>query len=60
MIATNNNGIFIMQKEVYDPSIPDGQNSTIKEPISHDGIGEIGKRYIIPARQGRAVRLKKN
>ncbi|MGB1344129.1 MAG: hypothetical protein ACPH5I_01455 [Amylibacter sp.] len=48
-----------MQKEVYDPSIPDGQNNTIKEPISYNGIGKIGKRYIIPARQGRAVRLKK-
>ena len=32
MITLNNNRIFIMQKEVYDPSIPDGQNSTIKEP----------------------------
>lgn len=48
-----------MRIEVYDPSRPDGQNNTIKEPISHDGIGEIGKRHTIPARQGRAVRLKK-
>lgn len=60
MITVNNNWVFIMQKDVYDPSIPDGQNSTIKNPISYDGTGEIGKRYIIPARQGRAVRLKKN
>ena len=49
-----------MQKEFYDPAKPDGQNSSIKEPISHNGIGKIGKRYLIPARQGRAVRLKKN
>ena len=48
-----------MQKELYDPAKPDGQNSSIKEPISHNGIGKIGKRYLIPARQGRAVRLKK-
>jgi uncharacterized protein YcgI (DUF1989 family) len=48
-----------MRQEVYDPSQPDGQNNTIKEPISPDGIGEVGKRYTIPARQGRAVRLKK-
>lgn len=49
-----------MQLEAYNPSQPDGQNSTIEEPISHDGSGDIGKRYIIPARQGRAVRLKKS
>ena len=34
MITVNNNWIFIMQKEVYDPSIPYSQNSTIKKPIS--------------------------
>jgi len=60
MITINKNWIFKMQNEVYNPSIPDGQNNTIKEPISHDGIGKIGKRYKIPARQGRAARLKKN
>ena len=49
-----------MQKEFYDPAKPDGQNNSIKDPISHNGIGKIGKRYLIPARQGRAVRLKKN
>ncbi|MDB9991289.1 hypothetical protein OAD94_02155 [Amylibacter sp.] len=48
-----------MQKEFYDPAKPDGQNNSIKDPISHNGIGKIGKRYLIPARQGRAVRLKK-
>ena len=47
------------KEEVYNPSHPDGQNNTIKEPISYDGIGKIGNRYLIPARQGRAVRLKK-
>ena len=48
-----------MQKEFYDPAKPDEQNNSIKDPISHNGIGKIGKRYLIPARQGRAVRLKK-
>ena len=48
-----------MQKELYDPAKPDGQNSSIKDPISHNSIGKIGKRYLSPARQGLAVRLKK-
>ena len=34
MITVNNNWIFIMQKEVYDLSIPYSQNSTIKKTIS--------------------------
>jgi len=48
-----------MQKKFYDPAKPDGQNNSIKDPISHNSIGKIGKRYLSPARQGRAVRLKK-
>lgn len=48
----------MMSQQTYDPSQPDGYNDTIKKPISEDGIAEAGKRYIIPARQGRAVRLK--
>ncbi len=34
-----------------------GQNPTINEPISPDGTPELGKRYQLPARQGRAVKL---
>ena len=47
------------KEEVYNPSHPDGQNNNIKELISYDGIGKIGNRYLIPAKQGRAARLKK-
>lgn len=43
----------------YDPSRPDGTNDSVESPISKDGFPEIGKRYEIPARQGRAVRMKK-
>ena len=47
------------KEEVYNPSHPDGQNNTIKEPISYDGIGKIGNRYLIPARQGRQYALRR-
>ena len=49
-----------MTRTIYDPSHPDGTNDTAEKPISEDGFPEIGKRYEIPARQGRAVRMKKN
>lgn len=42
----------------YDPAIPDGYNGTEKTPISAGGVPEPGQRYLIPARQGRAVRLQ--
>ena len=45
---------------LYEPSQPDGSNPTVDGAISSNGEGVPGKRYIIPARQGRAVRLKKN
>ncbi|MEZ8005903.1 MAG: urea carboxylase-associated family protein [Amylibacter sp.] len=48
----------MMSQQTYDPLQPDGYNDTIKKPISEDGIAVVGIRYIIPARQGRAVRLK--
>jgi uncharacterized protein YcgI (DUF1989 family) len=48
-----------MTPDIYDPSQPDGTNATVDMPVSDDGIPEIGKRYEIPARQGRAVRMKK-
>jgi len=49
-----------MSSPVYDPSIADGTNPTITNPISVDGQGIPGERYLIPARQGRAVRMGKN
>ncbi len=44
----------------YEPSTPDGTNPTLVSPISSDGNGIPGERYLIPARQGRAVRLEKS
>ncbi|BFG78859.1 urea carboxylase-associated family protein [Paraburkholderia terrae] len=35
-----------------------GQNATLHEPISADGTPELGKPYTVPARCGRAVRVK--
>lgn len=42
-----------------DNGEPDGINATLTSPISWDGHPEHGKRYLIPARQGRAVRMGK-
>ena len=42
-----------------DNATPCGTNATLSSPISPDGTPEIGRRYTIPARQGRAVRLAK-
>ncbi|GHC33512.1 DUF1989 domain-containing protein [Aidingimonas halophila] len=36
---------------------PCGQNGTLDNPISPQGIPVLGERYEVPARQGRAVRL---
>jgi uncharacterized protein len=36
---------------------PDDMNATLTSPISQDGRPERSKRYLVPARQGRAVRL---
>ncbi len=41
----------------YNPALPDGTNATATSPISRDGQAEPGRRYTIPAREGRAVRL---
>ena len=38
---------------------PDGVHATLTSPISSDGWAEPGKRYLVPARQGRAVRMNK-
>ncbi|MDD9908586.1 MAG: urea carboxylase-associated family protein [Ahrensia sp.] len=48
-----------MIEHIYNAAVPDGSNATATESISADGSGEPGKRYVIPARQGRAVRLGK-
>lgn len=43
------------------PEIPGHGNSnrTLSNPVSADGIPQLGRTYDIPARQGRAVRLAK-
>ncbi len=41
----------------YEDGVPDGTNETLTSPISEDGYPEASVRYIVPARQGRAVRL---
>lgn len=43
----------------YDPSVMDGETPTTHSPISQDGTPEIDKEYLIPACEGRAVRLQK-
>ena len=40
-----------------DNATPLGGNGTAGAPISADGTPEPGRRYAVPARQGRAVRL---
>lgn len=42
-----------------DNATPCGINLTLSSPISQDGTPEIGRRYTVPARQGRAIRLSK-
>ncbi|MGI9353327.1 MAG: DUF1989 domain-containing protein [Rhizobiaceae bacterium] len=49
-----------MTIDKYDPAKPDGTNLSITNAISPNGNGVPGERYLIPARQGRAVRLKKD
>ena len=44
----------------YNVTTADGTNASATHAISPDGRPEPAKRYLIPARQGRAVRLKKN
>lgn len=41
----------------YVPYRPDGVNETKSSPISEDGDPDTGAEYVIPAREGRAVRL---
>lgn len=42
-----------------DNATPCGTNATLTSPISPDGTPELGLRYPVPAREGRAVRLAK-
>ena len=42
-----------------DNATPCGTNPTLSSPIAPDGTPEIGRRYTVPARQGRALRLAK-
>lgn len=43
---------------LFDPARPDGVNPSIDHPIAPCGVPELGERYLLPARQGRAVRLE--
>jgi uncharacterized protein YcgI (DUF1989 family) len=42
-----------------DNGEPEGHNPTLHEPISADGTPVLGQLYTVPARNGRAVRLRK-
>lgn len=42
----------------FDPARPDGTNATLHSPISVDGVPELDRDYVIPAREGKAVRLE--
>jgi uncharacterized protein len=41
-----------------DPGSPDGRNPSIDHAISSGGEPELGKVYQVPARQGRAVKVR--
>lgn len=41
-----------------DIGAPDGLNATVSSPIAADGVPLLGHSYVLPAREGRAVRLK--
>ena len=42
-----------------DNGTPLGDNPSATSPIARHGKPEVGKRYTVPAREGRAVRLSK-
>jgi uncharacterized protein len=48
-----------MSDACCDNGTADGRNATIDEPISPDGTPFTGHWYRVPARNGRAVRLRK-
>jgi uncharacterized protein YcgI (DUF1989 family) len=41
----------------FDPATPDGRNASLESAISADGTAVPGRRYLVPARCGVAVRL---
>jgi len=47
-----------MPPAFYDPSSPDGTVDDYQNPVPHNGVPELAMRYLIPARQGCAVRMK--
>ena len=44
---------------MFNPALPDGENGTLDAAISPDGTAHQGARYVVPARNGVAVRVKK-
>lgn len=48
-----------MNEPSYNVAVPDGTNASATDAISSDGQASPATRYLIPARQGRAVRLPK-
>jgi len=49
----------VLEPALKDNGEPAGINDTLHQPISPDGTPELGKRYEVPARHGRAVRVAK-
>ena len=53
----------MIRPDVYerpsDNCTPLGENGTAANPIGPDGGPELGRRYTVPAREGRAVRMSK-
>src|SRR5258708_5989279 len=45
-------------EHTQDNGTETGLNATLNEPISADGTPELDKTYTVPARCGRAVRVK--
>jgi uncharacterized protein YcgI (DUF1989 family) len=48
-----------VHEQPADNGTPLGENATVGSPIAPDGRPEPGKRYTVPAREGRAVRLSR-
>lgn len=44
---------------VCDNGTPHGLNPTVDHPIAPHGIPDLGVTYVVPARQGRAVRVRR-
>jgi uncharacterized protein YcgI (DUF1989 family) len=48
-----------LHEQPPDNGTPLGENATAASPIAPDGTPELGRRYAVPAREGRAVRISK-